>query len=71
MCSTSQIQKRLLELSFHSPGLIPLHYPGRVSEAFRHARIFTGKILSGKRNIKNRDKQCQKIEENSAIQSHD
>lgn len=65
MCSTSQIPNRLLELSFHSPG--PISDTFALSKAFSHARIVTGKILSGKCSIKNRDKQHQKIEENSTI----
>lgn len=51
--------------------LTALEDSGRISEAFSQAKILTGKILSGKCNIKNRDKQSEKIEENSTIQSHD
>lgn len=46
MRSASQIPNRLLELSFHSPG--PISDTFALSKAFSHARIVTGKILSGK-----------------------
>lgn len=67
MCSTTQIPNRLLELSFHSPG--PVSDTFAFSKAFSHDKIFTGKILSGKFSIKNRDKQHQKLKK-TPLYSH-